>query len=181
MKFDATKYDEKNFNKEDAFLWLFKQPPTRPDYSTGTNHRKIGGNCQAIRSLKSIYNMCVNHNKSDFYNGVKIGSFFADEENYKIYDSNLEGYVIVECSFYKKVYNESALLFNYPADFKKPHNIVRVDFDSEDICWNYYRKYKGCHHTEPIVIAGNWTRIIGNSDYQATCKFYSDRQIYFVR
>ena len=75
LKFDATKYDEKKFNKEDAFLWLFKQPPTRPDYSTGTNHRKIGGNCQAIRSLKSIYNMCVNHNKLDFYNGVKIGSF----------------------------------------------------------------------------------------------------------
>lgn len=61
-------------------------------------------------------------------------------------------YVIVECNFYKKVYNESALLFNYPADFKKPHNIVRVDFDSEDKCMNYYYKYKGFHHTEPIVI-----------------------------
>lgn len=125
--------------------------------------------------------MCVTRDKSDYYNGFKIGSFFADEANYKVYDGNLEGYVIVECSFFKKVYNEPALLFNYPTDFKKPHNIIRLNFDKEDTCWNYYHKYKGCHHTEPIVIAGNWVKSIGNSDYQSACQFYSDRQIYFIR
>ena len=44
------------------------------------------------------------------------------------YQTDLIGNIIVECSFYKKVYKESALLFNYPADYKTDHIIIRLIF-----------------------------------------------------
>lgn len=63
-----------------------------------------------------------NTQKNDHYNNYRIGDFFADEENYDVYGKKLEGYVIVECSFFQKVYDEPMLLFNYPVNYKS--NIV---------------------------------------------------------
>ena len=180
--FDETKYDEKRFNKDNAFAWMYEKTLPRPKNETGAMRKKVGGGpSRGIRTLGKIYEMCVTKDKMDNYNGVLINDIFADEENYSTYGTALNGNMIVECSYYKKVFKEKAILFNYPTDFRKPHVVLRVNFNNEQECWNYYNRLKGCHHTEPIAIAGDWSPVIGNSSYQFQCDFISKRQIYFVK
>lgn len=123
--FDESEFDEKKFNPNTAFAYIFKQP-------------------------------------------------------YNKYNQNLSGNLIVECSYYKKVYNEPSLLFNYPCEFRTTHDIIRINFQDNKQCWNYFNKLKSSHHTEPIAIAGNWIPT-PDMDYQAECTIYSTRQIYIVK
>ena len=62
-----------------------------------------------------------------------------------------------------------------------PHNIVKLNFDNEKECWKYYDNFKGCHHTEPIAIAGIWRPTSGISEAQYECDYESSRQIYVVK
>ncbi len=125
--------------------------------------------------------MCVVLGKGGIYNGVIIDNIFADDENYARYNNSLNGFLVVECSFYKKLYEENAILFNYPTNFKNPHNIVRLNFKDKNTCWQYYNKFKGCHHTEPIAIAEIWQPTSDGSDVQFECDIVSSRQIYIVK
>lgn len=179
--FDPSKYDETKFNKNSAFNWMFT-PPKSTRGTTGTKKGHVGGSAHnSLRTLGNIYKMCVTKSKSDTYNRYKINDMFADAENYSYYKTNLNGNIIVECSFFKKVYNEPALLFNYPTDYKKDHVILRLNFENEQLCWDYYNKLKTTSHTEPIAIAGNLEPVKGNPDYQCQANFFSTRQIYVVR
>uniref|UniRef100_UPI00266B3D46 hypothetical protein n=1 Tax=Anaerobutyricum hallii TaxID=39488 RepID=UPI00266B3D46 len=69
----------------------------------------------------------------------------------------------------------------YPTDYKKDHSVLRLNFESEQLCWDYYNNLKTSSHTEPIAIAGNWELVKGNPDYQYQADFFSTRQIYVVR
>lgn len=178
--FDPSKYDESKFDRNSAFNWMFT-PPSSKKGSTGTRTGHIGGSAHnSLRTLGNIYRMCVTKDKTDNYNGSLINDMFADAENYSKYKTALIGNIIVECSFYKKVYGESALLFNYPADFKSDHIVIRLNFSDKQECWNYYNRLKDSHHTEPIAIAGNWEEVIGNPDFKFQGDFLSSRQIYVV-
>lgn len=181
MIFNSSKYDESKFNKNSAFDWMFT-PTISTRGTTGTKKGHLGGSPHnSLRTLGNMYRMCVSKSKSDTYNGYKINDMFADAENYSYYKTNLNGNIIVECSFFKKVYNEPALLFNYPTDYKKDHSVLRLNFESEQCCWDYYNNLKTSSHTEPIAIAGNWEPVKGNPDYQYQADFFSTRQIYVVR
>lgn len=161
--------------------WVLSKPSSNHKGNTGTKTNKVGGGSIGFRSLGRIYDMCVVLGKAGTYNGVLIDEIFADEENYARYNNNLNGFLIMECSFYKKLYGESSLLFNYPTNFKNSHIIVKLNFDDEKECWEYYNDFKGCHHTEPIAIAGNWRPTSGISEVQYECDYESSRQIYVVK
>lgn len=181
MIFDSSKYDESRFDRNSAFDWMFTPPKTkRGNTGTRTGHCG-GGSHNSLRTLGNIYRMCVTKDKADTYNGYVNDDMFADNENYSKYKTDLIGNIIVECSFYRKVYGESALLFNYPTDYRYGHIVIRLNFLDEQECWNYYNKLKDSHHTEPIAIAGNWEEVNGNPDYKFQCDFLSSRQIYAVR
>lgn len=179
--FDRSKYDETKFSKVNAFKWLFNKSELTHKGNTGSRRGKVGGGNIGLRSLGRIYDMCVTLGKSNSYNGELINDLFADEENYSKYRRNLNGCLIVECSYYKKVYNEAAILFNYPTNFRIAHDVIKVKFEDEEMCWQQFNKLKKCHHTEPIAIAGDWKVVFGNSEYQAECTIYSGRQIYYVK
>lgn len=184
ITFDKTKYDEKRFSKTGLFDWLFSPPEDSHKGKTGTKTGKKGGTTIGFRSLGNVYRLCASMDKSETYNGVLIDDIFADYDNATRYMNNLEGNLIVEVTYYCKLYKEKALLFNYPSDFKITHNIVRVDFENEQTFWDYYNKLeknKKTKHTEPIVIAGNWEKVESNPDYQAQCTIISTRQIYFPK
>lgn len=184
ITFDKTRYDEDKFSKTGLFDWLFSPPVDSHKGKTGTKKGKKGGSTIGMRSLGNVYRLCASMNKSEVYNGVLIDDIFADYENAERYMNNLEGHLIVEVTYYCKLYKQKALLFNYPSDFRTKHNIVRVDFKDERTFWNYYNKLeknKKTKHTEPIVIAGLWEKVEGNSEYQAQCTIVSTRQIYFPK
>lgn len=179
--FDPSKYDESKFNLNDAFAWMLS-PTVSNKGTTGRKTGHVGGGAHnSLRTLGNIYKMCASAKKSDTYNGYIINDMFADSENYAKYQTDLIGNIIVECSFYKKVYKESALLFNYPADYKTEHIIIRLNFLNQKECWDYYKKLKDSDHTEPIAIAGNWEEVIGHPDCKFQCTFLSSRQLYVVR
>lgn len=180
--FDKTKYDETKFVKNEAFDWLFSPPAETHKGTTGTKKGTKGGGKSPVRTLGKLYEMCVSLGKEEEYNGYKIGEFFADAENYIYYSENLEGNIIAECSYFKKAYNEYALLFNYSTNPFVEHILVKVKFgDNTEAFWKYYNKFEGCHHTEPIAIAGNWTKSPGGSESVFECDYKSSRQIYYVR
>lgn len=181
ITFDKTKYVESKFTMQGFANWVFTKPSSNHKGTTGTKRGKQGGGSCGFRSLGRIYDMCVVYGKCGKYNGVLIDDIFADEENYSRYNNNLNGFSIVECSYYKKIYGENSLLFNYPTNYKNPHIIVKLNFVNDDICWEYYNKFKDCRHTEPIAIAGTWRQINGVSEAQYECDFESSRQIYIVK
>jgi len=184
IRFDRTRYDETKFTTKGLFDWVLSQPTESHKGKTGTKTGKRGGKTLGFRSLGNIYRLCASMDKSDIYNGVTIGDIFADYENATRYINNLEGNLIVEVTYYCKLHNELALLFNYPSDFKTTHNIVRVDFQNTKSFWDYYKilnRSRKSKHTEPIVIAGVWKKIENNPNYQAQCTIISTRQIYFPK
>lgn len=181
ITFDKAKYVESKFTMQGFTDWVFSEPNLNHIGTTGTNRKKIGGGSCGFRSLRRIYEMCVVYGKNGKYNGVLIDDIFADEENFARYKNNLNGLLIVECSFYKKAYGESSLLFNYPTNFKEPHVIVKLNFVNEKECWEYWNDFKGCHHTEPIAIAGIWRPENSNSEAQFECDYVSSRQMYVVK
>lgn len=173
ITFDKTKYDERKFTIQGFADWVFSKPSSNHKGNTGTNTGKVGGKSIGFRSLAKIYDMCVALGKGGRYNGVLIDDIFADEENYFKYNNNLNGFLVVECSIYKKIYGESSLLFNYPTNFRNSHIVVKLNFDNEKECWEYYDKFKGCHHTEPIAIAGIWKLTNGSSEEKYECDYES--------
>lgn len=181
ITFEKTKYDESKFTTQRFADWVLSEPSSSHKGTTGTKIHKVGGGSMGFHSLGTIYKMCVSLGKNEKYNGVLIDDIFVDEENYSRYNNSLNGFLVVECSFYKKVYKESSLLFNYPTNFKEPHIIVRMNFANEELCWKYYKKFEGCHHTEPIAIAGVWRPENSNSEAQFECDYVSSRQIYVVK
>lgn len=181
ITFDRTKYDESKFTIHGFADWIFANPNLSHKGHTGTITRKMGGGSIGFRTLGKVYEMCVALGKKATYNGVLIDDIFADGENYARYSNNINDLLIVECSFFKKVYGESSLLFNYSTNFRKPHIVVKVNFEDEKLCWKYYNKFRGCHHTEPIVVVGIWRPTNGASEAQFECDFVSSRQIYVVR
>lgn len=180
IAFRDSDYDENKFDKVKAFEWMFGISSIKRGGS-GTVKGEKGGGRPPVRTLGTLYSMCINKEKSDFYNGVLIDDLFADAENYNRYSKGMEGYLFVECSFYKKAYKEFALIMNYPVDFKKPHGHVKIIFKDEKKFWKQYNKLKNNNHIEPIVIAGNWKKVTENKEYQSECTIYSDRQIYYVK
>lgn len=181
MIFDKTIYDETLFRKDKAFDWLYGKVVQRPKTSTGKNTNKVGGNVQGIRTLKQIYEMCATRTKNDTYNGVMINDIFADEENYAVYKVALVNNLIVECSYYKKAFQETALIMNYPTDFRKSHIYIKLNFADKKMFWYYYEQFKDLRHFEPIIIAGNWRPVIGRSEAQFECDIISSRQIHIVK
>lgn len=128
--------------------------------------------------------MCVNHKKTDLYNGYMIGDMFADEENYPKYKNNIRGQLIVECSYFTYLSWENAILFNYPTDFRRKggHDVIKVKFNNKTTFEKYKEKLEDDHtHIQPIAIAGNWSKPAGGHACDAFCKFYSGRQIYIVK
>lgn len=110
LKFNPTEYNESIFDKNKAFDWLLKRNTTEKRGTTGTKTGTIGGGQPGIKSLQTIYSMCVNKEKADTYNGFIIDDLLIDGENYTRYSSGIEGLRVIECSFYRKVYKEPALI-----------------------------------------------------------------------
>ena len=181
IRFEVSQYDEKKFNIDTAFNYILGQGSSFQRGDTGNKTGRKGGGKPGIRTLGNLYYLCINKSKNDYYNGILIDDILADKENYSRYCNNLKGNLLVECSFYKKVMNEPILLFNYPSDFKKTHNIVEVHFADQQMCWDYYWKCRECSHIEPIVIAGNWETIFHKGKYVSKCQINSSRQFMIVK
>ncbi|MDR1548635.1 MAG: hypothetical protein LBT06_08630 [Hungatella sp.] len=174
-------YDEGKFNRDKAFDWMLSITKREPRGTTGSKTGSVGGGKPPVKTLGVLYSLCKNRKKTETYNGILINDLIADEENYTRYGSGINGRLIVECSYFKKAHGEYAFILNYPLDFRKIHGGVKIIFEVESLFWKYYNTLKNSHHTEPIVVAGNWQPVIGHAEYQSECVIVSSRQIHYIK
>ncbi len=182
--FCPDQYDETLFDLDFAFESMLGKNNTVQTINRGTTGTKQGnvGNNRRIRihTLATLYSMCISKNKYETYNGFLIDDILADNENYERYADGIEGYKIVETSYYHKIKDEYALRLNYPVNNKGISSWVKVSFESKSLFWDQYDKLKESMHIEPIIIAGDWRKVKDNDSYHSECIIYDDKQIYYV-
>lgn len=180
IKFDETQYEEKQFDKGEFFNTLLGSKKSIVRGNTGENAQTVGGSKKPITTVRMLYAMCIGKKKTDSYNGISINDLLADAENYNDYKDGIDQPLLVECTFYKSVVGEYALLMNYPVNYKMHKGHVKVVFDSEELFKQQFKKLKGSTHKELIVIAGEWKPVHGKADYESECIITRARQIYYV-
>lgn len=183
VTFDQSKYDESVFSLDFAFesmIGLSHQNPPINRGNRGTRQGHVGGGrLNRVRTIGVLYAMCRTLGKNATYNECSINDILADDENYSQYCTGINGYKLVETSYYYYLKNELAYIMNYPADYYGKNSWVKIKFENEKLFWKYYNKLIDSHHVEPIIIAGDWEQV-NNPRYHSQCIIHSSRQIYWV-
>lgn len=183
LNFNSSKYSERAFNLDNAIRYIVGPAETLNIHKKrGGNTRSpkgvsIGGNQQMpIRTLKELYAQCLDTGVRGTYAGIYISDILACKHNFDRYSDGFEGFKIVEVTYYRKVYGEPALLFNYPCYSRGVHKVVRLNFQDEQTAWDYYNRFKNSNHKEPLILAGIWEKV-DNAEYICECTFYKKSQI----
>ena len=69
---------------------------------------------------------------------------------------------------------------NYPADNRGNNTHVKITFASKKLFDKHFNDINASGHTAPIIIAGEWTKVTGNTKYQSKCIINKDSQIYYL-
>lgn len=182
--FRPDEYDEKLFSFNFAFesmLGLNRSIKTVDRGETGTKYGKVGSHKKnRIHTLPMLYAMCLSKKKTDTYNGVLIDDILADGENYSRYSSGIEGYKIVETSYYFFKDADKSMTLNYPLDNRGKNSWVKIIFEEEKLYYAHKNKLKGSMHIEPIIIAGEWKRSTEAAKHHSECIIHKKTQIYYA-
>lgn len=146
----------------------------------------VGGNKHLfVRSLGTLYQMCMTRKKTDHYNYVLIDDILADDENFDRYFLNITGYKLVETSFFHIEYdinkNKYEMYMNYPCNNIGKNSWAKLIFADKKMFFDYYKKFKDAKHIEPIIIAGNWINVKNDSKCFASCIINKTSQIYIEK
>ncbi len=146
----------------------------------------VGGNKHLfVRSLGTLYQMCMTRKKTDHYNYVLIDDILADDENFDRYFLNITGYKLVETSFFHIEYdinkNKYEMYMNYPCNNIGKNSWAKLIFTDKKMFFDYYKKFKDAKHIEPIIIAGNWINVKNDSKCFASCIINKTSQIYIEK
>lgn len=183
MEFDSSRYSEESFSLENAVRYIVgKEDPLNIHLGTGKRRARqqldtLGGyQKMPIRTLKTLYLQCLETGIGGTYGGVKIGDILASRNNFSYYSSGIAGFKIVEATYYKKVYGQPCIYFNYPS-FKRDGNpLVRMNFQNHEVAFEYAKKLKGNVRTDLIVLAGIWKKS-SDPNCIAECDFRKKTQI----
>lgn len=180
--FDKSKYDEKQFSLSSAFasiLGISHAPTLVNRVGTGTRNGNVGGSRNnRIHTLGVLYAACRTIGKAGNYNGYIIDDILADDENYVRYSQGIQGYKLVETSYYYKVRGKLELIMNCPADNMGKNSWVKLRFINKRLFWECYSKLKDFSHVEPVIIAGYWDTL-NSPNAHSGCIIYSSNQIYW--
>ena len=170
------------FDLDFAFESMLGKNHTIKKITRGTSGTKTGvvGQHRKIRihTLPLLYSMCISKQKDDTYNGIRVGDFFADRENYEVYKDGLSGYKVVETSFYFYSDEDKSITLNYPINNTGKNSWVKIKFRDDDLYKDQKKKLRGSMHIEPIVVAGEWILADENVKHHSECYIEKDSQIY---
>lgn len=190
LVFSESDYNEDLYDNNFAFesiLGLRHSDRNLYRGNTGSHTGAVGGSRNLrIHTLPKLVAMCLHRGKSSSYNSTPIDDILVDGDNYDRYKNGIRGYRVVEVSYFKKVYQEHAFLFNCPADNKGLDSWVKVVFppDLDKLFWQQYRKCQSdSSHSEILYIAGKWEECrVSDGKYQphSYCIINSSKQIYWA-
>lgn len=176
--FNPTKYEEKKFDFEDLADKIMSEIHSKNTHGLGSTEVHGGGGKKSISTVKQMYLMCRKYAE---YNGIKTNKILADERNFEENKNSILGKKIVQCTYYRKLYNEDSFIMNYPSFPYKNGKHIRIDFEDSKLSWEFYNKVKSSNHKELILILGDWkTGGIGD-EYIARCTIYRKRQYSFLK
>ena len=182
--FNPDKYDEALFDIGFAFESMLGQNHTIQTINRGeigVRRGVVGGHRRIrIHTLPILYAMCISKDKNETYNGVLIDDIFADKDNYQRYSNGIEGFKIVETSFYSFTDAEKSITLNYPINNKGMNSWVKIRFEEEALYKSQKRKLYKSLHIEPIIIAGGWTKSPKESKHHSECVIHKKSQIYYA-
>lgn len=158
--FETKKYIENKFNFESALNNLFE---SRKKVTT-TNKKGEGisspNNENVLRTIKQIYNMCINHDINDEYNCMKVWKMLVDSRSVHIYTYGIKGLRLVECRVVN--YDKERNIINAICPYNM-NNKYRIQLHcSEDVFKKLINGKKLNFHEgskSMIVVAGNWEKI----------------------
>lgn len=184
IKFNPDKYDESLFDLDFAFESMLGLKHTNNRINrgnTGTRQGKVGNNRKLrMCTLPNIYAMCILKAKTDNYNGFIIDDMYADTENFSRYSNGIQGFKIVETSFYYYNDNENSFMLNYPINNRGISSWVKIIFEDKDLYFEQKRKMYGSMHIEPFIVAGDWRLSPNGSKHHSECIIHKRRQICYV-
>lgn len=184
MVFNSNTYDEALFDINFAFESMLGRNHTIQTIDRGdTGFRKgvVGGHRRLrIHTLPILYAMCISKDKRGTYNGVLIDDIFADKDNYQRYSNGIEGFKIVETSFYYFTDAEKSITLNYPLNNKGLNSWVKIRFEEEALYKSQKSKLYKSLHIEPIIIAGEWIKAPEGSKHHSECVIHKKTQIYYA-
>ena len=164
--FRPDRYDESLFNPDDLFERILN--PIESD-STSTNGTGTVGNNALIpvRTLKTLYEMCLQYRPNGSYNGYSIDDILIDYYNSPI---GFTGNRIVACTYYYHSDSKQIVFMNYPA---KPNKHIAIAIDNKDVYTKCVGKLRDKTHKNLSVIAGNFIKpcspILSNPAVDVIC------------
>jgi len=175
--FNFYKYDESKFNLFDCFNYILSTPQ-QPQNQERVPRRQIDENETEklpIRTLKTLYEMCIQYRAKGYYNNYKIDDILVDDYNFNQYKDNICGERIVCCTFYQYDKTNSTISMNYLSDYQNKnfenakHIKLIVKNNMFEKCLN---KLFDLTHENIVVVAGNWNSS-NEEDILAECEIYS--------
>lgn len=183
--FKPDKYEEQLFDLDFAFESMLGKNHTKKSVNRGNTGTRQGtiGNHRRIRicTLPALYSMCLSKDKNERYNGFLINDIFADNENYERYSIGIQGYKIVETSFYFYTDSDMSITLNYPLDNRGKDSWVKIIFENKDLYNSQKAKLYCSLHIEPIIIAGEWELAPNGSKHHSECKIHKSSQIHYAQ
>lgn len=183
--FKADTYDESLFDLNFAFESMLGINSTIKSIDrgdTGTRQGNVGNHRRLrIHTLLTLYAMCISKAKNERYNGILIDDIFADEENYGRYFGGIQGYKVVETSFYFYTDSDMSITLNYPSDYKGKSSWVKIIFEDRTLYERQKARFYKSLHIEPIIIAGKWELAPIGSKHHSECKIHKASQICYVK
>ena len=129
-------YDENLFDLNFAFSSILGKNHAIQTISRGnTGARQEIGNYRKLRihTLPALYSMCLLKKKHERYNGVLIDDILADGENYVRYSSGIQGFKVVESSFYFYTDSDMSIMLNYPLNNRGKNSWVKIKFEDKNL------------------------------------------------
>lgn len=186
IEFDSDKYNKDLFKLNDFKNNLLNVGEGLNIHKgTGGGGRVGTGSKIAPNTLKEIYAAYIESLSSgeDTIGDCKYSDFMRCKENYTEFLSNPNGFFIVETSYYHKIKEEHAIIFNVPVfEPKNPVYHVKVSFTNADDFWNVYNHHKKLKkpYLSIMLIAAEWVATKNNLDYIAECKVTKSSQHAYI-
>lgn len=184
IKRDVHDYSESKFNYDNMVSYITGYQPYLPHVHRNTPCKHQYHDAKVpIRTLTMMYKACLERGINGQYGGVDIKNILASQDNLAMYKNGINGFKILEVSYYRKVPYEPALLFSYPPYYTNgEHYIVKVNVPNEKEAWKYDSKFKTDRNqaANTMILAGIW-RVPTDPRNLTECDLIRTRQYHYIK
>ncbi len=183
--FDSDRYDPNLFHIQNLINNLMNGVENANIH--GHNHHGGGvvgyGHRIPVNTLKAFYGAYLSVGINGTYGDCCMNDYICGYDNYHLFENGIEGFKVVELTYYYAVPEDHAIVFNFPAyDMNRETPLyVKVFFDDERDRFDMVKHCKklSCPWFKTLVIADDWTPV-ANEKWMATCTVHHRTQHVYI-